>query len=135
MTSPASGASSTFLAQLVVVDASVWISNLLAHDRNHTSAVTWINNHLVNGGKLVAPVMLTLETAGAVARIAQNQSLAHQITLYMYLLPSLQLVPIDQFLLDEAVDIATTFSLKGPDALYVAVAKQLAIPLMTFDHE
>jgi predicted nucleic acid-binding protein len=121
--------------QLVVVDASVWISNLLVQDRNHTSAVTWINNHLASGGRLVAPVMLTLETAGAVTRISQNHRLAHQIIRNMYVLPSLQLVPIDQFLLDEAVDIAITFRLKGPDALYVAVAKQLGIPLVTFDQE
>ena len=35
----------------------------------------------------------------------------------------------------EAVDMAITFDLRGPDALYVAVAKQLSIPLVTFDQE
>lgn len=135
MTSLTDGSSSVPQAHLLVVDASVWISNLLAHDSNHTSAVTWVDNHLRGGGRLVAPIMLVLETAGAVVRIAQDKRLARQVVGHLYLLPHLQLVPINQVLIDDAADIAITFGLRGPDALYVAVAKQLGIPLVTFDQE
>jgi predicted nucleic acid-binding protein len=47
----------------------------------------------------------------------------------------MRLVPIDQLLIDEATAIAAQFYLRGAGALYVAVAKHLAIPLVTFDHE
>jgi predicted nucleic acid-binding protein len=47
----------------------------------------------------------------------------------------MRLVPVDQILVDEAVDLAAQFYLLGADALYVAVAKELSIPLVTFDAE
>ncbi len=121
--------------QLVVIDASVWISNLLPRDRNHLRAANWVNQHLSSGGQLVAPVLLALETGGSVARVSQDKNLARNAVLYLYISSFMQLVPINQALMDDATDIAITFALKGGDSLYVAVAQQLNLPLVTFDRE
>lgn len=122
-------------ARLIVLDASVWISNLLPNDSNHSPAVAWLNNYLAGGGRLVAPVMLVLETAGAVSRLSQDQRLARRSIRFLYTWPFMRIVPIDQPLVDEATDVAIAFGLRGPDAVYVAMAKNLAIPLATFDQE
>ncbi len=42
---------------------------------------------------------------------------------------------MDQALVDAAADVAVRFGLKGADSFYVAVAKQLGIPLVTLDNE
>lgn len=47
----------------------------------------------------------------------------------------MQLLPLEQALVDEAASLAAQFGLKGMDSFYVAVAKQLGIPLVTFDQE
>jgi len=120
---------------LVVVDASVWISNLLPNDSKHIQAANWVNHYLSIGGRLVAPVLLTLETGASVARISHNKHLARNAILYLYRSPLVQLVLIDQQLMSDAIDIAITFALRGTASLYVAVAKQLGLPLVTFDQE
>jgi predicted nucleic acid-binding protein len=42
---------------------------------------------------------------------------------------------MDQSLIEEAAEVAILFGLKAGDALYVAVAQRLNLPLVTFDHE
>lgn len=119
----------------VVVDASFWISTLLRKDSNHVAALNWLSAYLYDQGQLVAPQMLIPETAGAVARITQDKNLARTAIRNLYLFPFMRLVPVDHMLVDDAAELAITFSLKGADSLYVAVAKQLGVPLVTFDQE
>lgn len=120
---------------LVAIDASAWISRLLPNDSNHTPASNWIVHHISTGGRFVAPVLIVVETAATLARITGNQNLARNSISQLYTLRSMRLLPIDQALVDEAADVAVGFSLRGADSLYVAVAKMLGIPLVTFDNE
>ena len=39
----------------VVVDASVWVSWLIAYDVNHNASLLWIERYIAAGGFLVAP--------------------------------------------------------------------------------
>lgn len=119
----------------VVIDASVWISGVLKRDANYARARTWIRQHIASGKYLVAPLLLVVETGATISRVTQNQTLARQTVLELSIFPHLQLEPMGRELIDEATDIAITFGLRGADSLYVAVAKRLAIPLVTLDHE
>jgi predicted nucleic acid-binding protein len=47
----------------------------------------------------------------------------------------MHLIPIDQPLVDEATRLAADLMLRGADSYYVAVAKMLNLPLVTFDKE
>jgi predicted nucleic acid-binding protein len=128
-------ASSTTPAQFAVMDTSVWASSLLPNDSNHIPARNWIGQFISAGGHLVAPVLIVVETAATLARITQNASIARSAIAQLYSSQLMRLVPLDQTLIDEAADIAAGFSLRGADAFYVAVAKQLSIPLVSFDSE
>jgi predicted nucleic acid-binding protein len=118
-----------------VIDASVWVSALLVRDSNHSAALNWINQHLLGGGFLVAPVLLVTETASAVARATGRSLRGRQAANEIYATPELSLVQIDQVLVDEATDLTADLTLRGADAYYVAVAKRLSLSLVTFDKE
>jgi predicted nucleic acid-binding protein len=137
MTSPAANISpqSAQAGQYVVLDTSVWASSLLPNDRNHVAARDLIGGHISNGGQLVAPVLLVVETSATIARLTQNPDLARNAVSQLYSFSLMHLLPLDQELVDEAAGLAAQFSLKGMDSIYVAVAKRLGIPLVTFDKE
>jgi predicted nucleic acid-binding protein len=121
----------------VVIDTSVWVSRLLPHDANHQAARIWIDNHIVNGGFFVAPIIFVIEVASAIARETlppgDPQADAHKAVNQLYALPIMRLVPLDQALVDEATNLAADHRIRGADALFVAVARQLGLPLATFD--
>ena len=121
--------------QAVVVDTSVWISRLLPTDGNHLAARTWIDQHLLGGGLLVAPILFVTEVAAALSRQTGRSTLARRAVAQLYNLPQMSLVPIDQALIDTATDLAASLGIRGADALFVALAQQLTIPLLTFDTE
>ena len=119
----------------VVIDASAWVSRLVPQDTNHPAAVSWINRHLLTGGLFIAPILLVTETAASVSRITGLPARGHLAASSLYAISEMSLVQIDQTLVDEATGLAADLKLRGADAYYVAVARRLALPLVTFDRE
>lgn len=121
----------------MVIDTSVWVSSLLPYDANHQAARTWIDRHILHGGFFVAPIIFVIELASAIARetLPPNdpRADAHKAVNQLYMLPIMRVVPIDQALVDEATSLAADHKIRGADALFVAGARQLSLPLVTFD--
>lgn len=131
MTTPVTHTTSS---NFVTVDASVWVSYISTYDANYSRAQNWIRLHLANGGSLVAPILLVVETASAIARVTGNLVAARHAISQLYSFPRIRLVPLGQVLIDNAADVAVSFGLRGADSFDVALAQQLAIPLVTFDN-
>ncbi len=81
------------------------------------------------------PVLLLVELAGTVSRTRRDPLRARVVVLGLRGLPHLTLVDLDDALAQEAADLATDHRLRGADAVYVALAHQLGIPLITWDRE
>lgn len=120
---------------MTVTDASVWVSYLLPQDINHNSSRNWINHYLASNKNLVAPNLLLAEVAGAVRRRSGQVALAQQVVDRLNRLRGLQLVPLTQPLSVNAAKLATDLQLRGADAVYVAVAAYLNLPLLSWDQE
>ncbi len=120
---------------IVVVDTSAWVSRILPQDKNHIPANAWLDNHLLSGGILAAPILLVTEVAAAVSRRTGLVALAHAAANQLYSTPNIQLEPVDQQLITSATNLAANLGLRGADALFVALAMQMAVPLVTFDKE
>jgi predicted nucleic acid-binding protein len=119
----------------VVIDASVWVGFFLTSDSTHGASYNWIDRHTSAGGMLVAPSILLTEVAAAIARrLGQPQTALHAAVTISNL-NLMRIVPMDGVLIQAATDIAANLRLRGADAIYVATAKQLGIPLLTWDHE
>ena len=84
---------------------------------------------------LVTPALGLLETAGAVARRTGSSALAREIVTAIERLPNVVVVIPDAELWTLAVHAASGRALRGADALYVALAEALGMPLATWDDE
>lgn len=119
----------------MVVDASVIVSRLVPHDAHHEVSRRWLARHAAEGGLLVTPALLLPEVAGAVARRTGSARLASRAVDAVLRVPGLRLVPVDDVLARTAATLAGQLRLRGADAVYVAVAAALRLPLVTWDAE
>jgi predicted nucleic acid-binding protein len=117
------------------MDASVWVSAIISVDKHHQIARSWIDMYVNGGGSFVAPALLAVETAAAVSRVLGNAAAARNAAHYLYISPLVRLEPLSDNVVGEAVDLSASRALRGADAIYVAVARQLGIPLVTLDQE
>ncbi len=84
---------------------------------------------------LVAPALLLAEVAAAISRrLGRPQFALHAAGTLSSFVP-LRIVQMDATLITEATNIAANYGLRGAGAIYVAVAKQVGIPLLTWDKE
>lgn len=118
-----------------VVDASVWISRLVGEDANHQRCQTWFRTHAATRGQLIAPVFVLAEVAGGIARRTGKTTTALQAVHLLQRLPRLRLVVMSAALADMAATVAARLGLRGADAVYVATAERLGLPLVTLDND
>ena len=119
----------------MVVDASVVVSRLVAHDVRHEASRRWLTRHVAGGGLVIAPTLLLPEVAGAVARRTAEPRLARRAVDAVLRLPALRPVPVDDVLARMAAKLAAQLRVRGADAIYIAVAATLQLPLVTWDVE
>ena len=120
---------------MFVVDASVWVSALVATDVNHESSRRWLLQAGDAGKPVVAPSLLLAEVAGAVARRTGAPTLGLRAIGLVQRLPVSRIVPVDSELAQAGAGMAAKARLRGADAIYVALASRLSIPLVTWDLE
>ena len=119
----------------MVVDASVVVSRLVPHDVHHEASRRWLTQHIADGGLLIGPTLLLAEVAGAIARRTGTPRLARRAVAAVLRLPGLRLVPVDEVLARAAASLAGQFRIRGADAIYIAAAAALRVPLATWDRE
>jgi predicted nucleic acid-binding protein len=120
---------------VIVVDATVWVSRFMPRDEFHERSRRWLSAHTAAGGRVVAPLLLQVELAGAVSRRTGDPALARRAGDSLLRLSSLRLVPLDPQLGRAAADVAANLGLRGADAVYVATARALHVPLLTWDDD
>ena len=118
-----------------VVDASVWVSRFWADDLFYAASRTWLAKITERGEPLLAPAIMPAEVAGAIARRANDTRLGYEIVQRILQLPTLKVVSVSGELGQLAAQLASQLQLRGADALYVAVAQQARLPLVTWDQE
>jgi predicted nucleic acid-binding protein len=118
---------------VIVVDATVWVSRFLPQDDFHERSRRWLSTHTAAGGRTVAPLLLPAAIAGAASRRTGDPSLARRAVEALLQLPALRLIPLDPRLGRAAADLAADPGMRGADALYVAAAHALHLPLLTWD--
>src|ERR1700680_4757375 len=119
----------------IVVDASVWVSWLRPSETNHRLSFTWMEQFITKSGLLISPAMLLIEVAASISRLTGQAIRAKEAIIQLNSISKIQIFPMDSSLVRTAIDIATDLQLRAGDAIYVALAHQLNIPLISWDKE
>ena len=120
---------------MYVVDASVWASRFLADDVHHLPSHAWLRDRVSAGDELAVPAIALPEVAAAVARRANSAEAGLSSVGAMEGLPTIRLVPVDHALARLATEMGARLRLRGMDSIYLALARFLNIPLVTWDKE
>lgn len=124
--------------QMVVLDASVWISRTIVTDRNHTASRLWVARHLRAKKVFVVPTLFELEVAAAISRVTKDPILARRQVAQLRRLNTrgvMRFVPLLADLMQNATGLSIDFGLRAADAIYAALAQRLGVDLVTFDAE
>jgi len=120
---------------MAVIDASIYIALINANESNHANSWAWFQQAQSAQELLSAPVILLAEIASALSRGLANPALAHQVVQQLLQSKVINLVPVTQALTERAAAIAADYQIRGCDAIYVALAEQLADRLITLDQQ
>ncbi|RPI53159.1 MAG: PIN domain-containing protein [Chloroflexi bacterium] len=120
---------------MAVVDASVYVALVNAHERDYARSWTWLERAKGDREAVIAPVILMAEVAAALSHGAGDPVLAHRVVQQLQHGGVIQLVAVTLPLAERAAAIAADYQIRGCDAVYVALADQLDDCLVTLDRQ
>lgn len=120
---------------MAIIDASVYIALVNAHEREHASSWAWLEQARAREESVVAPVILLAEVAAALSRGVGDPALAHRVVQQLARSEVIELIPITMAMAEQAAEIAAEQRIRGCDAVYVALAHQLNDTLVTLDRQ
>jgi len=120
---------------VIVTDASFWVSAFLTQDAHHGAADALLRRIAVEEIPVIAPTIAIIEVAGALIRRTQDPGAVERSVRHLQLQPGLTLVPVTAPFAEAAAKIAISCALRGADAIYLTLARQEGVPLITNDKE
>ena len=120
---------------MAVVDASVYVALINAHEDAHAESWAWLRAAHADGVNIAAPVILVTEVAAAISRGLDQPTLAWRAVQQILSGKLVELVPVATPMAKRAADIAIDHRIRGADALYVALAEHRDDELITLDRQ
>lgn len=118
----------------IVLDACIVIASTRPSEPSHSASKVRIERVLRGEDEIVVPSFFIVETSGALSRLGQPEA---DILLLIDALtaPPHKIVTVGPRSARAACAVALAAKLRGPDALYVWLARREGIPLCTLDRE
>ena len=120
---------------MTVIDASVYVSLVNAHEEEHISSWSWFDDVRSRDERILAPTLLLAEVASALSRGMGDPQLANKVIQQLLVSYIIELVPVTRNLAERAALIAAEYRIRGCDAIYVAVASKENDTLVTLDRQ
>jgi predicted nucleic acid-binding protein len=120
---------------MAVIDASVYIALVNAHEQEHSSSWAWFEQARAADESIVAPVILLSEVAAALSRGVGDPALAQRVVRQLARSEVIDLIPVTLAMAELAAVIAADHRIRGCDAVYVALADHLSETLVTLDQQ
>lgn len=120
---------------MLTIDAKVFISARVRTEVQHPASDQFLNRLVQAAVNILCPTLLVPEVAAAIARPTGNAALANAVVSQIEVFPYLSLIEVTQNRAHQAVDLTILYRLRGPDAVYVAVAQEFGTTLITWDAE
>lgn len=118
-----------------VLDASVLVTRVRRSEQAHRDVSRLLTALVAANCKLFIPTIALAEVGAALARSGSSAKYAYSAASALQQIPHLQIVAVDTKLGQQALEIAVAQSIRGCDAIYVALAQAVDATLITLDRE
>lgn len=120
---------------MIVLDASVWISSIQADENHHEVSRRFRARWRVEGIQVHVPSHFLVEITATIARNTESEALGLDALQAVIDNPHITYAPLSSTLVESAARVAARCRIRAGAALYVALAQELEIPLITWDDE
>jgi predicted nucleic acid-binding protein len=120
---------------MAVIDASVYVALVNAHEVDHEGSWAWFEGAARSGEPIRAPAVLLAEVSAALSRGVGDPTLARQVTGQLMRSRTIELVPVTLELAEQAAGIAAECGIRGCDAVYLALSEASGEELVTLDRQ
>ena len=119
----------------LVVDASVFLAFVIPEEKEHVEAARFLACCETGKHQILFPTLAVAEVAGSVARRKRDPAKAALAVLRMQQLAGASFFPLTEEAAAAAARLAANHFLRGADAVYCQLAREMKAPLITFDIE
>jgi predicted nucleic acid-binding protein len=120
---------------MAVIDASVYVALMNEGEDAHARSWAWWVRTVSEGDPIVAPTILLAEVSAALSRGTGNAALARRVVTQLVRSELVDLIAVTRTLGEQAAAIAADYTIRGCDAVYVALAAQAEQCLVTLDRQ
>ena len=120
---------------MIVIDASVWVSVILLADVHQREARLWANLMALNQVELAVPAHFPAEVIGVLRRASTSESIIQEAIETIAGGDPFTVHPISVGLGLLSADAARLTTVRGADAVYLALAAWLDVPLVSWDRQ
>jgi predicted nucleic acid-binding protein len=117
------------------VDASVIVNAQLPTEPHSSKSKAFLDLLKKENKKVFLPEVIIPEITSALKRATGNSELAYQFAMSLRYIPNFSFVPVDNHLANLAASIVSKTGLKSTDAIYVALALDYNLELITLDKD
>lgn len=118
-----------------IIDASVYVSLANEADRYHDRCLRWFESCLRKQQSLAGPGLLLVEVAASLRRLTGSTELAQRVLSELQESDLIELYPLTLARIETAAILAASTGVRGTDAVYLALAKELEETLITLDRQ
>ena len=118
-----------------VIDASVYVSLANEADRYHDRCFRWFESCLRKQQPLAGPELLLVEVAASIRRLTGSTKLAQRVLSELQGADLIELYPLTAARSEAAASLAASTAVRGADAVYLALARELEETLITLDRQ
>lgn len=120
---------------MIVIDASVWLSAILPTGVHYTDTVPWRNHVETTGVPISVPAHFIAEVAGVLSRIGLDREFVANTLDLIESERLFTIYPISAAFGRLCAEVASVAAVRGSDAIYLALAQFLDVPLLTWDRQ
>lgn len=120
---------------MLTIDANVFVSAASLTDMLHAASESFLRRVRQSGLRVRCPTLVLPEIASAIIRPTGDAAAAQVTLASVETFPKISFVILTGPRTQAAVQIALTCRLRGADAVYVAVAQEYGMTLITWDQE
>ena len=120
---------------MIVIDTSAWIAGLVSGDAHHVDTDPFLRLAEFHSTQIAVPAHFLAEIAGVLARTGELDEIIDIEIRSIESSSRFQIAPVTVGLGMLAAEIARVAKIRGADAVFVALARGLDIPLVTWDKQ